>query len=807
METPTLETPPVDQKSSAMVQKPFRTAAVLGAGTMGAQIAAHLANAGLQVYLLDIAPSSIGKEGPPNSIVEKQWKQATKYKPDPLFTSDTAQRVRLGNFEENFEWVGEVDWVIEVVVERLDVKLQVMERIEQHASKDAVISSNTSGIPIREIGQNASADFRRRLLGTHFFNPPRYLKLLELIPTEDTDPEVVARVAHFGRVHLGKGIVIANDVPYFVGNRIGIYGMMGAMDYFINRGYSIEEIDALTGPLVGRPKSATFRTADVVGLDVMKDVASNLYEKAKDDESREQFKTPKLLDQLVENGALGAKTGAGFYKKEGKVIKSINPKTGEYEEPKEQDLGDLGAIKNAGDLKARLNTLYEDDGRAGDFFRETTLDQLAYSARRIPEVTASPANVDKAIRWGFGWEMGPFEIWDALGMERAVEAMRERDMPLPDWIDEMLANSVTQFYREDGGTRQVYVPTEGGYIDDPRPADEISLAAIKSDAANEVWSNEEAALLDLGDGVVLYEFRSKANSLGQNVMRGIVEVIEKVENDPDLRGLVIGNEGNNFSVGANLGEMAMAVMGGQFEVVETFLADFQKTVQRIRYATKPVVVTVHQRALGGGCELAMACPNPVAAAETYIGLVELGVGLIPAGTGTTRLAALAAERAVDFESHLFPIVQHYFENVAMAKVATSARQAQEMGYLSASARIVMNAERRFYVAKQEVIRLANEGYLPPPVNNAIKVLGRPGRAAFEIGVYQFEQGQFISEYDKYLADRLAYVITGGDLSGAQEVTEDYMLGLEREVFLSLLGQQKTQDRVAYLLENNKPLRN
>ncbi len=802
METPTLEAR-TNGRAAALSHKPFRSAAVLGAGTMGAQIAAHLANAGLQVYLLDIAPQDGANK---NAIVEKQFKATRKKKPDPFFTGDAAKRIKLGNFDEHFHWVGEVDWVIEAVVERLDIKHQVMKRIEETARADAVISTNTSGIPIREIGQHGADSFRKRLLGTHFFNPPRYLKLLELVPTEDTDPEVLARVAWFGRLHLGKGIVIANDVPYFVGNRIGIYGMMRAMNYFIRGEYTVEEIDALAGPLVGRPRSAMFRTADVVGLDVMLDVSKNLYEKAVDDESREAFQAPDLLKQLVENGALGAKTGAGFYRKEGKVIKSINPATGQYEEPQPLNLGDLKAIKAAGALGARLKALYQDEGRAGHFFRETTLDSLAYSARRVPEVTPSPANVDRAIRWGFGYEMGPFQTWDALGFERVLADMDARGIELPGWIREMQANGVTQFYRKDNGMRQVYVPAQGRYVNDPDPADEISLAAVKTDASREIWSNPEAGLLDLGDGVALYEFRSKANSLGRSVMQGLVEVIDKVENDPNLRGLVVGNEGNHFSVGANLGEMAWAVEQGQFELIGQFIHQFQLAIQRVRYATKPVVVAVHQRALGGGCEIAMACPYPVAASESYLGLVELGVGLIPAGTGTTRLAALAAQQALAYDSHLLPLVQSYYQNVATAAVATSARRAQEMGYLAPHTRVVMNAERRFHVARHEVVRLSEQGYLPPPVER-VKVLGRPAAAALEVGVYQFHQGRFISDYDRHLAGRLAYIITGGNLSGPQEVTEAYLLGLEREVFLSLLGEPKTQQRIAHLLKTNKPLRN
>ena len=803
METKTLDTRALDLAAPAAA-KPFRTAAVLGAGTMGAQIAAHLANAGLQVHLLDIA----AEEGGPDAVVKGGFEKAKKARPDPFFSEAARRRITLGNFDDHFDRVGQVDWVIEAVVERLDVKRSVMARIEETAAPDAVISTNTSGLPLHEIAEGRSEAFRRRLLGTHFFNPPRYLKLLELIPTDDPDPAVVERVAAFGRLHLGKGIVVAKDRPYFIGNRIGVYGMMRAIRYFLGGEYTIEEIDALTGPLVGRPKSATFRTADLVGLDVMLHVAKNLYEKVPEDESRDAFEVPELLRKLVEQGARGAKTGAGFYKKEDDEIKSIDPATGTYTSGRAPELGDLDRIRKAGDLPARLQALYRDDGRAGQFFRETTLDLLAYSARRLPEIADSPADVDRAMRWGFGWELGPFQLWDVLGFETVLQDMAERDIALPAWVKTMQQQGAEGFYQEAGGSRTVYMPVEEGYREDPRPADEMQLAAIRSDADRTLWHNDEAALLELGEDVALFEFRSKANALGRKVMQGLMEAIERVENDPNLRGLVIGNEGKNFSVGANLGEVAMAAAQGQFDQIEQFLAGFQQAIQRVRYATKPVVVAVHQRALGGGCELVMACPYPVAAMESYIGLVELGVGLIPAGTGSMRLAALAAERAPnDHHSAVQPYLQKYFEQVAKADVATSARQAQEMGYLAEHARLVMHEDRRLYVAREEVVRLSNEGYLPPPVRTHILVLGRPTRAALEVGLDQYQQGNFISEYDQHLATQLAYVMTGGDLSYPQEVHEDYLIDLEREVFMRLLGEEKTQERITHMLMHNKPLRN
>jgi 3-hydroxyacyl-CoA dehydrogenase len=807
METPTLARPQANGiPASAVAHKPFRTAAVLGAGVMGSQIAAHLANAGLQVTLLDVTPKQIGREGGNDDLVESAFRAATKLSPDPFFAPSVQRRVTLGNFEDDFERIGEADWVIEVVVEKLDVKRDLLARVEAHAREDAVISSNTSGLPIRQIAEGRSEAFRRRFLGTHFFNPPRYLKLFELIPTEDTDPEVVERVAHFARVHLGKGVVVAKDTPNFIGNRIGVYGMMGAVRQFTDGGFSIEEVDQLTGPLVGHPKSATFRTADVVGLDTLVHVTENLYEGVPEDESREAFAVPDVLRRLVEAGRLGQKSRAGFYKKQGEDILSVHPETLDYGPPRESDL-DLSDVKRAGDLTAKLNALFADGGRAGRFFRDTTFDLLGYAARRLGEIADSPADVDRAVKWGFGWELGPFETWDALGFARVRDRMREEGISLPAWADEVPEDG---FYRGDDAQREVWVPGEG-YRSDPRPADEFGLAAFKRDERRTLWKNSDAALLDLGDGVALFEFRSKANALGAEVITGLNEAIARVENDPDLRGMVVGNEGNNFSVGANLAEMvmAMAMAMGQTDLIEAFIRGFQETVLRVRYAEKPVVVAVHQRVLGGACEMTIACPHPVAAAETYIGLVELGVGLIPAGCGTMFMTAKAAEAAAnaDRPSEVQPFLRKHFEQIAMAKVATSALMAQEMGYLAPGAVIAMNDARRFHVAKQEVVRLSEQGYLPPPPRTAIPVLGAPGRAPFEVALYQYEWGNYISAYDHHLASRLAWVMTGGDLTAPAEVHEQYLLDLEREVFLSLLGEEKTQARIQSILTTNKPLRN
>jgi 3-hydroxyacyl-CoA dehydrogenase len=803
METQSLDTRALDLEAPA-TRRPFRTAAVLGAGTMGAQIAAHLANAGLEVHLLDIAPD----DGDTNAIVEKGFQAARDASPDPFFTDDVADRIYLGNFEEHFDRISEVDWVLEAVVERMDVKRDVHARIEEHARPDAVISTNTSGLPIHEIADGRSADFKQRFLGTHFFNPPRYLKLLEIIPTDATDPAVVERVAQFGRLHLGKGIVVANDVPYFIGNRVGIFAQLQSIRHYTDGDYTIEEVDTLTGTLQGHPKSATFRTADVVGLDVLVDVTTNLYEKAEDDESREEFQVPDVLQRLVDEDRKGAKSGEGFYKKVDGEIRSLDPETFEYTSAKEMDLGDVRSIKKAGNLTARLNALYQDPGRAGQFFRDTTLETLGYSARRIGEITDNPADVDRAIRWGFGWEMGPFEKWDALGFETVLNGMDERDIEVPEWVRTMQEQGHTQFYRTEGGTREVYVPSEGGYVADPTPEDELSLAPIKADASREVWTNGQAALLDVGDDVVLFEFRSKANALGREVMQGLRTCIDRVENDPNIRGMVIGNEGKNFSVGANLGEMAQAAQQGQYDQIGAYIAEFQDTIQRVRYAAKPVVVATHQRVLGGGCEMAMACKHPVCAAETYLGLVELGVGLIPAGTGTMRMAAYASRRApTDNPSDIQPYLRKYFETIAMAEVAESAPQAVEMGFLPEHTKVVINAERRLHVAKQEVIALSEQGYTPPPVMNEITVLGEKTLSTFKVALHQYKEGGYISEYDEFLATKLGHVLCGGEISSPQTVHEEYLIELEREVFLSLLGEEKTMARVEHMLKHNKPLRN
>ncbi|MBE9010279.1 enoyl-CoA hydratase/isomerase family protein [Pseudanabaenaceae cyanobacterium LEGE 13415] len=742
--------------------KPFQTVAVLGAGVMGSQIAAHLANVGLTVHLLDIASPT----GSKNDLVEGAWKKALKLSPPVLFTEKVARRIKLGNFDEHFDRLRQVDWVIEAVVEDLQIKQQLMERLEAVIQPETLVSTNTSGIPIRWIAKGRSESFRKRFLGTHFFNPPRYLKLLELIPTQDTDSLVLDRMKWFGELYLGKGVVIAKDTPNFIANRIGMFATLLGIKAWTDQGYSIEEIDTLTGTLLGRPKSATFRTADLVGLDTLVAVADHLYQSAPHDEHREIFQVPEILRKMVAMGMLGAKTGQGFYKKQQGQILSLNPKTFAYEAAPPLNLGELNQIE-ALPLRDRIRTLYASPGRAGDFFRQTTLGMLNYSAHRVPEIADDPQDIDRAMRWGFGWEMGVFELWDVL--ETMVTDMQAAQMSLPTWVK-------PPFY---------------------------STVSVEKKV---VWQNAEAALLDMGEGVLLYEFRSKGNTLSNKVLEGFAAALSILETN-DYKGLVIGNKSDHFSGGANLAEMAMMAQTGDGNAIASLILEFQQLLQRIHYFPKPIVAAIQGRVLGGGCELVMACPKVVAAAETYIGLVEVGVGLIPGAGGLMRMASRAAERAAtETPSHVLPFLRTEFETIATAKVSTSAAEAQILGFLPQDARILINGEHRLEVAKAEVLHLDRMGYVPPH-NPSIFVLGQSGRAALEQLAYVYEQGGFASAYDRYLASRIAFVLTGGELTAPAFVSEDYLLQLEQESFVPLLSQEKTQARMMHLLKTKKPLRN
>lgn len=767
---------------------------------MGAQIAAHLANAGLKVELLDMA----AKDGPKDGVVESLFSRASKLKPPPFFTADVADRIRLGNFDEHWERLAEVDWVVEVVVENMDVKRQIAERLDATVGEHAVVSTNTSGLPIHQIIEGRSATFRRRFLGTHFFNPPRYMKLLELVPTPDTDPEVLARVGEFGRLALGKGVVVAKDTPNFIANRIGVHAILQAIRRMTEGGYGFHDVDLLTGPLIGRPKSATLRTCDVVGLDTMAYVAQNLWQAVADDESRDAFLVPEVLQSLVDAGSFGAKVGRGFYKKEGRSILCFDPGTGDYVEPGAPQV-DLSGVKRAGDLTARLRALYDDSGRGGAFFRDITQDMLAYSARRVPEITDNPADLDRAIRWGFGYEMGPFQTWDALGFERVRDDLESAGHELPAWIDEVSRSEDRSFYAGQPDRRAVFMPASG-HVADRQLDDEISLAVVAASGASPIWENEGAALLDLGDGVPVFVFRSKANTLGASVMTGLRECLALVEQGP-YHGLVIGNDGENFSPGANLVEMVDAAGRGAFDEIDDMIRRFQDTIQRVAYATKPIVMALRGRVFGGACEMLMACRHAVASAESYIGLVETGAGLIPAGGGTMRMAAWAAERALRPEpEHVGPWLGAAFDTIARATVGSSAHHAQRLGFLSPGACILPNADRRLFVAKQEVLRLSAESYLPPPERLAIPVLGAPAREQFEAALRGHREAGRIDEHAEHVAGRVAWVLTGGDLPQPDRVSESHLLDLERQAFVELLQDERTRQRIVAIVGPPKAAR-
>ncbi|MGB3292460.1 MAG: enoyl-CoA hydratase-related protein, partial [Phormidesmis sp.] len=648
--------------------------------------------------------------------------------------------------------------------------------------------------------------FRQRFLGTHFFNPPRYLKLLELIPTADTDPMLLERMAWFGREYLGKGVVVAKDTPNFVANRIGLYVTFLGMQA-LSQGYSIEEIDLLTGTLVGRPKSATFRTADLVGLDTLKYVATNLYEAIPEDSQKETFAVPPLLSELVAAGALGAKVGRGFYKKENGKILSVNPETLAYEPSESTALEGLSDIAAQPQLEDRLRSLYQLSGRAGDLFRHMSWAMLSYSACRLTEIAESPLEVDQAMRWGFGWEMGPFEIWEALGVKTVLNDLRDQQ-PVPDWVEDV-AFQENAFYLKDQSDASLTVTVVGpsGYQTIQSREKERSVAEIKAVPQHTLWQNDESALLEMGEGVALFEFRSKGNTLSNKVIEGLEHVLDRLETE-DYHGLVIGNDGDHFCGGANLLEMGQMAQTADWEAIAHLITHFQSLLQRIHHFHKPIVAAVRGRALGGGCELVMACPQVVAAAESYIGLVELGVGLIPGAGGLMRMVERAADRAAsDAPSHIQPFLTHAFQTIALGKVSSSATEAQQMGYLLPTARLIMNSDYRLSVAKEEVLRLARQGYRPLPERHDIWVLGQPGRAVLDHMAYVLEQGGFASEYDRYLASRLAFVMTGGELTAPARVSADYLLRLERENFVPLLESPKTQARMAHLLKYKKPLRN
>jgi len=793
--------------------------AVLGSGVMGSRIALHFANIGCKVFLLDIAPRELNDKEKQkgltlddpsvrNRIVNENFKNILKAKPSPVYNNKVASLVTTGNFEDNMNWIAEVDWTIEVVIENLDIKKTVFEKVEKYRKEGTLITSNTSGIPIHKMLEGRSEDFQKHFCGTHFFNPPRYLQLLEIIPTPKTDPTVVDFLMHYGDLFLGKTTVLCKDTPAFIANRVGVFSIMAVFKLLKEMGFTIKEVDSLTGPLTGKPKSATFRTADVVGIDTLVHVANNLYNDCPKDESRELFKIPDFVDKMIKNNWLGDKTKQGFYKKTKdekgkKEILEMNIETGEYGPSVKPKFASVAAAKPVDDLKDRIKMLVSSKDKAGEFLQKLYFYVFQYSSNRIPEITDEFYKIDDGMKAGFGWEIGPFETWDALGVEKTVKKMEEAGMKPAQWIYDMLESGVNSFYSIHDCKKEYYDINSNSYKEIAGIKDFIILDNYSTNKP--VWKNTGTVLHDIGDGIVNLEFKTKMNSIGSEVLEGINKSIEIAEKD--YRGLVIGNDGQHFSAGANLAMMFMLATEQEYDEIDFAVRTFQNTTMHIRYSSVPVVVAPHGLTLGGGCEVCLHADRVEASAETYIGLVEVGVGIIPAGGGTKEMTLRASDNYKPGDVK-FNELQWRFLNIAMAKVATSASEAIKMDiFKKGRDNIIINSHRAIAQAKKSAIELAERGYTKPIQREDIKVLGRAALANMLLGAYSFSEAHYISSHDKKIAEKLAYIMCGGDLSAETKVNEQYLLDLEREAFLSLIGEKKTMERIQSILTTGKPLRN
>ena len=792
--------------------------AVLGSGIMGSRIACHFANIGLEVLLLDIVPrepneaeqkKGLTLDSPPvrNRIVNDSFQTAIKSRPAPLYDESFASRVTLGNFDDDLAKIADYDWVIEVVVENLDIKKQLFEKVEQHRQPGTLITTNTSGIPINLMLEGRSEDFQKHFCGTHFFNPPRYLRLLEVIPSSKTDPAVVDFFMHYGDLYLGKETVLCKDTPAFIANRIGIYSILSAMHTIEKMELSVGEVDSLTGPIIGRPKSATFRTMDVVGLDTTVNVANNLFGALDRDEARDAFQLPGIVKELYDRKWLGDKSGQGYYKKSkdaqgNSVIQELDFKTYEYKDRAKAKFPALELAKPKDDIKERIKILLGAQDKAGEFYRAHFYDVFTYCTNRIPEIADELYRIDQAVCAGFGWEYGPFETWDMLGVKQTLEKMKEGGYQPNQWVQEMLDSGVESFYKAEDGKRMYYDIDSKEYKVIPGTDEFILLDTLRENKI--IWSNDGANIFDLGDGVLGVEFRTKMNTLGAGPVEAINRAIDMAEKD--YVGVVIGNEGQNFSAGANLAMLFMYAVEQEFDEVDMMIRQFQNTIMRVRHSAIPVVVAPHGMTLGGGCEMTMHADQVQASAESYIGLVEVGVGLIPAGGGTKEMTLRVSDSLEEGDIELNTL-QNAFMNIATAKVSTSAEEARGLHYLRERDRITMNQDRLLADAKESVLALAEHGYSQPVHRQDIKVQGKSGMAMFLAGVYGMHQGRYISDHDKKIAEKIAYVMCGGELSYSQRVSEQYLLDLEREAFLSLSGEKKTLERIQSLLQGGKPLRN
>ncbi len=792
----------------------IKKVAVVGSGIMGSGIACHFANIGLEVLLLDIVPNALTeieeKKGLSleskvvrNRIVNEHLANALKSNPSPIYSQKFASRITTGNTSDDMAKIANYDWIIEVVVERLDIKKLVFEQIDKFRKPGTLVTSNPSGIPIKFMSEGRSADFQKHFCGTHFFNPARYLKLFEIIPGPQTSTEVLDFLFDYGSKYLGKTSVVAKDTPAFIGNRIGIFGIQSLFHLVKDMGLTIEEVDKLTGPVIGRPKSATFRTVDVVGLDTLVHVANGLYEGCPNDEAHDLFKLPDFINTMMENKWLGSKTGQGFYKKIDKDILSLDLNTLEYRPAKKASFATLELTKTIDKPIDRFKVLVKGKDKAGDFYRKNFSAMFAYCTNRVPEITDEFYKIDDAMKAGFGWENGPFEIWDAIGVEKGIELMQTEGYKPAAWVSEMLTSGSTSFYTVKDGATYYYNISTKSQTKVPGQDSFIILNNIRD--SKKVWSNSGAVIHDLGDGILNLEFQSKMNTIGGDVLAGINKAIDLAETQ--YNGLVIGNQAANFTVGANIGMIFMMAVEQEYEELNMAIKYFQDTMMRCRYSSIPVIVAPHGMTLGGGCEMTMHADRVVAAAESYIGLVEFGVGVIPGGGGSKEMALRASDLFHKNDVEL-NVLQEYFLAVAMAKVSTSAYEAFDIGVLQKGKDIVVvNKDRQIAVAKQVALQMAEQGYTQPIRRTDVKVLGKQALGMFLVGIDQMVAGKYISEHDQKIANKLAYVMAGGDLSEPTLVSEQYLLDIEREAFLSLCTERKTLERIQFMLTKGKPLRN
>ena len=793
--------------------------AIVGSGIMGSGIACHFANIGVEVLLLDIVPRELNDKEKAkgltlenkivrNRLVNEALMASLKSKPSPIYSQKFADRITTGNIEDDLHKIKDVDWVMEVVVERLDIKQQVFEKIEKYRTPGTLITSNTSGIPIKFMNEGRSEDFQKHFAVTHFFNPPRYLKLFEVVPGPKCTQEVTDFLMMYGDKFLGKTAVLAKDTPAFIGNRIGIFGIMSLFHVVKEMGLTIEEVDKLTGPVIGRPKSATFRTIDVVGLDTLVHTANGVKDNCPNDEMRDQFVIPDYVNTMMENNWLGSKTKQGFYKMtknaSGKrEILSLDLNTLEYRAKKSAKFETLELTKTIDNVADRFKVLVAGKDKAGEFYRKSFAAMFAYVQNRIPEISDELYRIDDGLRAGFGWEHGPFQIWDAIGVAKGVEIMKAEGKEPAAWVTEMLAKGETSFYSvKEGATFYYDIPAKS-HLKKPGQDSFIILDNIRK--TNEVWKNSGAVIQDIGDGILNLEFQSKMNTIGADVLTAINKAIDLAETN--YQGLVIGNQAANFSVGANIGMIFMMAVEQEYDELNYAIKYFQDTMMRMRYSSIPTIAAPHGMALGGGCEISLHADKVVAAAETYMGLVEFGVGVIPGGGGSKEMALRASDLFQKGDVQL-NVLQEHFLTIGMAKVATSAYEAFDIGLLQKGKDVVVvNKERQIAQAKQHAMLMAEAGYTQPAARKDILVLGKQALGMFLVGTDSMEASRYISEHDKKIANKLAYVMAGGDLSEPTKVTEQYLLDIEREAFLSLTTERKTLERIQHMLKTGKPLRN